>query len=74
MAAKVSLQILSTDVSTGAEDKMTVGYINPAILAEQDGGASIIDACARAIIGLSTDTYSDTLLVTTESVNELLAE
>ena len=72
MATKVSLQILSTD-SNGEENKMTVGYINPLLLAEQDGGAAKIDTCARAIIGLSTDTYSDTLLVTTESVNELLA-
>lgn len=74
MAAKVSLQILSTNGSTGEEDKMTVGYINPALLEEADGGAAKIDACARAIINLSTDTYSDTLLVTTESVNEMLAE
>lgn len=72
MATKVSLQILSTD-NNGEENKMTVGYVNPLLLAEQDGGASKIDTCARAIIALSTDTYSDTLLVTTESVNELLA-
>lgn len=73
MAVKVSLQIQSRSAN-GEDDSMTVGYVNPTLLDEADGGAAKIDACARAIIALSTDSYSDTLLVTTESVNEMLAE
>lgn len=73
MAVKISLQILSVNSATGETDSMNVGYVNPALLDEADHGAAKIDTCARAIIALSTDTYSDTLLVTTDSVNEMLA-
>jgi len=73
MAVKISLQILSINSTLGETESMTVGYVNPALLEEADHGAAKIDTCARAIIALSTNTYSDTLLVTTDSVNEMLA-
>lgn len=72
MAVKISLQIISNSAN-GESDTMNVGYVNPDLLEEDDRGASKIDACARAIIALSTNSYSDTLLVTTDSVNEMLA-
>lgn len=73
MASKMSIQILS--VNTIGEDEQTnIGYVNPALFDEEDHGAAKIDACARALINLTTNTYSDTMLVSTESINEILAE
>lgn len=67
----VSLQIKTTDTD-GEDVTFTVGYVNPALLQESDRGAAKIDACARAIMNLSKNAYVDTLIVTTESVSEIL--
>lgn len=74
MATKMSIQILSYNVSDGTEEQTNLGYVNPELYDEADHGAAKIDACARALINLTTNTYSDTNLVSTESVNEILAE
>lgn len=73
MASKMSIQILS--ISANGDDEQTnIGYVNPVLFDENDHGAAKIDACARALINLTTNTYSDTMLVSTESINEILAE
>lgn len=74
MASKVSIQIISTNATTGEEEQTNIGYVNPSLFDEADHGAAKIDACARALIAFTTNTYWDTNLVTTESVNEILAE
>ena len=67
MAKKCDLIIKSTD-TLGNEQSKTYGCVNP------NATAANIDTSARAINGLTTNTYKDTLKVTTESVNELLSE
>lgn len=73
MASKMSIQILSINAN-GEDDQTNIGYVNPVLFDEEDHGAAKIDACARALINLTTNTYSDTMLVSTESINEILAE
>lgn len=72
MATKFTIQIVSRDPDTLEEVSTNIGYVNPALLEESDKGAAKVDTCARALIGLSNNTYVDTYLVTTESVTEIL--
>lgn len=74
MASKMSIQILSVNASDGSEEQTNIGYVNPQLFDEADHGAAKIDACARALINLTTNSYSDTNLVSTESINEILAQ
>lgn len=74
MAARVSISIQSRNTATAEVDSYNIGYINPALLTENDRGAQKIDTCARALNSLSENTYVDTLLVTTESITEILNE
>lgn len=72
MAARVTIQIQSRDPLTGDIEATNIGYVNPALLEESDRGAQKIDTCARALMSMSQNTYVDTLLVTTESVTEII--
>lgn len=72
MAARVTIQIESRDPISGDTETTNIGYVNPALLEESDRGAMKVDICARALISLSQNTYIDTLLVTTESVTEII--
>lgn len=72
MATKVSITIISRNPATLDEETYNIGYINPTLLNDQDRGAAKIDACARALNSLSDNTYIDALLVTSESVNEII--
>ena len=74
MAIKMTIQILSVNATDGSDEQTNIGYVNPGLFDETDHGAAKIDACARALINLTTNTYSDTYLVSTESINEILAE
>lgn len=74
MALKMTIQILSVNATDGSDEQTNIGYVNPTLFDENDHGATKIDACARALINLTTNTYSDTYLVSTESINEILAE
>lgn len=72
MATKISITVVSRNASTLEEQTYNIGYINPALLNDQDRGAAKIDACARALNSLSDNTYIDALLVTSESVNDII--
>ena len=74
MALKMTIQILSVNATDGSDEQTNIGYVNPELFDEADHGAAKIDACARALINLTTNTYSETYLVSTESINEILAE
>lgn len=65
---KRTLIVQSTNVSTGELVQRNFANANPSATAAN------IDTFARAINGLSTNTYSDTLIVDTSSTNEILAE
>lgn len=67
MAIKRSLIIKSND-NAGNLYQKTVTNVNPAATNEQ------IDAFSRALYGLSTNSYSDTIRRDEESVNEALDE
>ena len=62
-----TLIIKSTD-ALGNENQKTMTHANPAATAQN------IDTFARAVVGLSKDTYVDTIIQDTQSVNEILAE
>lgn len=74
MATKITIQVISTNVSTGETEQTNIGYVNPELFDEADHGAAKIDTAARALINLTTNSYYDTNLVSTESINEILAE
>lgn len=62
--------ILSEDaLSTVAETNISKGFtINPGATYQQ------VDSASRSLIGLTTQTYQDTNLITTISVTEILSE
>lgn len=62
-----TLIIKSTD-ALGNESQKSMTHANPAATAQN------IDTFARAVAGLSKDTYVDTIIQDTQSVNEILAE
>lgn len=66
-----SMQIKSTD-SFGEDAVTTITnkrlFVNPSATYQQ------VDTLARALMGLSNNTYNDTDLITVISVNEKLAE
>lgn len=67
MAVQRTLIVKSTD-ALGNEYQKSITHANPAATAQQ------IDTFARGIVGLSTNTYSDTIKRDEESINEALAE
>lgn len=67
-AVKRTLVVQSTNATTGELVQRNFANANPSATAAN------VDAFARAIVGLSTNTYSDTLIVDTTSTNEILAE
>lgn len=67
MAVSRSLLIKSVD-QLGNTYQKTVTHTNPETTNTQ------IDTFSRAFVGLSTNTYKDTIKVDTESINEALAE
>mgnify|MGYP003408251845 CR=1 FL=1 len=60
-------RIKSTDSFDNEYDNKIWGSLNPSTTYEQ------IDAASRALIGLSKNTYGDSILITEISVNEVLA-
>lgn len=72
MATKVSITVVSRNPSTLDEQTYNIGYINPTLLNDPDRGAAKIDACARALNSLSDNTYIDALLVTSESISDII--
>ena len=67
MAIQRSIIIKSTDAFGNAYEKK-FGNINPAATNAN------LDTFARAIQGLSSNTYVDTMRVDSESINEAIAE
>lgn len=61
-------RIITTDTYNNTNDQKIWSALNPEATYQQ------IDALSRALIGLSRETYEDTHLITTISVNEELAE
>lgn len=61
-------RIQSTDTYGENYDTKVMGNLNPEATYQQ------IDAASRALIGLTKNTYDDTILITSISVNEVLAE
>ena len=64
---KTTLIIKSNDLNGNALEK-TISNVNPALT---DANA---DICARAINGLTTNTYDDTIRRDEKSINEALEE
>ncbi len=60
-------RIKSTDSFGNDYDNKIWSSLNPEATYQQ------VDAASRALIGLSKNTYDDTILVTSVSVNEVLA-
>lgn len=76
MADKVTVQILTTDALNGETVTTNLSNINPALGDGSTQSAEKVDTCARALVGLSNNTYLDALIITTNtySVTEQLAE
>ncbi len=68
MATVNRMLILKSTDALGNESVKTMTHANPAATAAN------IDTFARALINLTTNTYSDTVIRDEQSVNELLAE
>lgn len=67
----VSKMILVSKEESGDEHSTTISnrlLINPEVTYQQ------VDTVSRALIGMSKDSYYDTLLVTNISVTEVIAE
>lgn len=60
-------RIKSTNSFGDEYNNKILGALNPSATYQQ------VDATSRALIGLSKNTYSDSILVTEVSVNEVLA-
>lgn len=67
------IKIKSVDVSTQKAATKTLGYIGDFVDSDTVTVATAIDTAARAFNGMTTDTYSDSTIVETSSVNEILA-
>lgn len=67
MAKSRTLIVKSTD-QLGNEMEKSFSFANP------NATAANIDTFARAVVGLSKNTYSDTIVRDEESINEILAE
>lgn len=67
MATKRTLLVNSVDTYGNAKQK-AITNVNPESTNEQ------IDTFARAYVGLSKDTYDDTIRRDEESINEALSE
>lgn len=74
MAAKTQLKVQSNQVSDGSVKTVSLGYISNFAASDTSAVAAAVDAASRAFITLTTDTYSDCLLIETFSVNDILAE
>lgn len=68
------VKIVSTDASTASKLTKTLGYIADFADSDTSTVAAALDSAARAFNNMTTDTYSDTLLVETSSVNDILEE
>jgi len=73
-ATKTQLKIQSNPASGSSMKTASLGYISNFEESDTSTVATAVDAASRAFISLTTDTYSDCLLIETFSVNEILAE
>lgn len=73
MASATQIKVKSTNAVTEKTTTKSLGYIGNFVDSDTTAVATAVDAAARAFIGMSTDGYSDSLIVETSSVNEILA-
>lgn len=74
MATTMTIQ--TTDNNTGDTQTISVTHLNPALFPESGtipkSSYQAADTVARSIVRLSNNTYRDTIITRTESVNEIL--
>lgn len=74
MAVKISGVLISRDTN-GEILQTNIGYINPSLADTSDTDRwTKIDTSARALNSVTSNTYVDFQLITTQSVNEELAD
>lgn len=74
MAFRTQLKMQSIDASTGDLKNTTLGYIGNIPDSDLSTAAATIDTAVRSFATLFTDSYSDTLLIETSSISEILAD
>lgn len=73
-ATKTQLKVQSNPADGTATKTTSLGYIGNFADSDTTAVATAVDSACRAYNTLTTDTYSDCLLIETFSVNEILAE
>lgn len=73
-ATKTQLKVQSNPASGDTMKTTSLGYIANFNDSDTTTVATAVDTACRAYNSLTTDTYSDCLLIETFSVNEILAE
>lgn len=69
-----TIQVKSTDANTNSMSRtISADVLNQAALKDSSNTANTIDLIMRAFYGLSTNTYSDSIIIGKGSVNEILA-
>lgn len=73
-ATKTQLKVQSYPPDGTSTKTTSIGYIGNFANSDTKSVATAVDTACRAYNALTTDTYSDCLLIETFSVNEILAE
>jgi len=72
--AVVTIQVKSTDPNENSMSRtLSADMLNQTALKDNSNSADPIDTVMRAIYGLSTNTYSDSIIIGKSSVNEIIS-
>lgn len=72
--AVVTIQVKSTDPNENSMSRtLSADMLNQTALKDNSNSANPIDIVMRAIYGLSTNTYSDSIIIGKSSVNEIIS-
>lgn len=72
--AVVTIQVKSTDPNENSMSRtLSADMLNQTALKDNSNPANPIDIVMRAIYGLSTNTYSDSIIIGKSSVNEIIS-
>lgn len=77
MATRVTMSVQGYNATTGEIEAINISSVNPVLFdttdtAKLQAAYEFVDAAARALCSLSTNTYRDTIISNTVSVTEEL--